>query len=125
MRTALPWATTICLRTQACASRYAAADGTPTAHGLQFQPRLRGDAGAPAGLQFRPHSQAPYAFHSHLLASGPEAPASLSPGGEDGDEGGWAHDGGTKVSHGALEKQRRDRINSMIDLLRVIGAHHA
>lgn len=105
-------------------SHRAAADGTPTAHGLQFQPRQRGDAGTPPGLQFRPHSQAPYAFHSHLLAAGPDAPASLSPG-EEGEEGGWAHDGGPKVSHGALEKQRRDRINSMIDQLRVIGAHHA
>ena len=31
-------------------------------------------------------------------------------------------DGLPKVSHGASEKQRRDRINSMIDQLRVIGA---
>jgi hypothetical protein len=33
-----------------------------------------------------------------------------------------AADGLPKVSHGASEKQRRDRINGMIDQLRVIGA---
>ena len=95
------------------------ADGTPTAHGLQFRPRQRGDAGAPAafaaGLQFRPHEPvSSYAFEapaSHLVAAGPNA---HSPG----------HEGG-KVSHGASEKQRRDRINSMIDQLRVIGARCA
>jgi hypothetical protein len=34
----------------------------------------------------------------------------------------YGGDGVPKVSHGASEKQRRDRINSMIDQLRLLGA---
>ena len=100
------------------------ADGTTTAHGLQFQPRQRGDAGAfAAGLQFRPHD--PGASTAHLLAAGDDAPATYSPAGS-GEEGGAAaaaYETGPKVSHGASEKQCRDRINAMIDQLRVIGAY--
>ncbi len=38
------------------------------------------------------------------------------------DGGAYGGDGVPKVSHGASEKQRRDRINSMIDQLRLLGA---
>ncbi len=41
---------------------------------------------------------------------------------EAADGGGAGADGLPKVSHGASEKQRRDRINSMIDQLRALGA---
>lgn len=65
---------------------------------------------APSLLHVSPFRQ----LRASRRYAGGDAPASHSPG----------EDGGNKVSHGASEKQRRDRINAMIDQLRVIGARH-
>ena len=69
-------------------------------------------------MQFQPHQRVDVAGGTY------------SPGGEerspDGGTGGvHGSDGLPKVSHGASEKQRRDRINGMINELRAIGARGA